>query len=163
VYLVLCTTSRDHACASWRRSRSRSSTSHTSATFPSRHGTPRRIRIRSLALPLINQASHALIRLLGRRRRRRRLLTRRGINGRDGAYRDWPHRNIESTSTAAAGSSNIGLLFRRATPAAIRRRRFPLHRETRKTDRGGAFCARLVVRNAEARRWLLRRVCRESG
>lgn len=162
MYLVLRTTSRDHACASWRRSRSRSCTSYTSATFPSRHGTPRRLHIGSLALPLVDQASHALIRPLGRRCRR--LLTRRGVNRRnrrDGAYRDRPHRNIESTTSAAGGGSGIGL-YRRATTAAIRRRQFPLHREARKTDRGSVFCARLI-RNTEARRWLLGRVCRESG
>jgi len=156
MYLVLGTTSRDHACASWGRSRCRSCTSYTPATSPSRHGTPRCLRIRSLALPLINQAPHAMIRLLGRRRRR--LLTRRGVNRRDSAYRDRPHRNIESTS--AAGSS-IGLYWR-ATPAAIRRRRFPLHREARETDRGSVFCARLI-QHTETRRRLLRHVCRQSG
>lgn len=169
MYLVLWTTSRDHACASWGRSRSCSSTSYTSTTSPSRHGTPRCLHIRGLALPLINQASHALIRFLGRRRRRRRLFTRRDVDRRDGASRNWPHRNIESTESAsvAAGSgSGIGL-HRRATSATIRRRRLPLHREAWKTDRGrSAFCAQRLIqrrRNTEARRRLLRRVRRESG
>ena len=171
MYLVLWTTSRDHACASWGRSRSCSSTSYTSTTSPSRYGTPRCLHIRGLALPLINQASHALIRFLGRRRRRR-LFTRRDVDRRDGASRDWPHRNIESTestesASVTAGSGSGIRLNRRATSATIRRRRLPLHREAWKTDRGrSAFCAQRFVqrrRNAEARRRLLRRVRRESG
>lgn len=64
-YLVLRPTTRDHACASRRRSHARSC---TSTTFAPRYRTPRRIRIRSFTLPLVNQPSHALIRFLRCRR-----------------------------------------------------------------------------------------------
>jgi len=152
-YLVLCPTPCDHACASRRRSRTRY---RTSAASPSRHRTPRCLYIiSSFALPLVDQAPHALIWLL--RRRRLCIVARSGgRGGGDGADRYRPHGCIEFAATTR------GIKFHRRAAPAIRHRRFSLYRKARKANRRSVFYA-LPIRSTDTRRRLLRRVRCEPG
>jgi hypothetical protein len=145
--LVLCSTTRDHACASRRSSRARYCTS----TLAPR--TPRRLPFRSFTLPLINQPSHALIRLL--RCRGLHLIARRRGNRGVRAHRGRSHRSVKS-APAAHTTSSFELYWR--APPTIRCQRFRLRREARKTDRRSVFRTRLLRSPDATTRWLLRRI-----